>query len=175
MIIAHRKQIKQIEQIVGRLQQLEDRIDPNGPSVGAFMATVSREVAAALHATREALEARIRELSAEVHRLKEPRASCWICENVTGEPSKEMGMILAQIIEERRSQDRQWGGADHDDGHDRSDWPKFIAEHNDRAIKMARKIGTTHANGAADEYRKQLIEIAALAVAAIESHDRKPK
>lgn len=74
-------------------------------------------------------------------------------------------VVIAQVIAERFGQDRKWGGADHDDEHRRRDWLQYIREHADRATKALKGKDL-------DEYRKQLVEIAALAVAAVESHDR---
>ena len=79
--------------------------------------------------------------------------------------SSEQTVALAQVVEERVRQDRQWGGPDHDDDHKRKDWLGFIREHADRATKALQGKDL-------DEYRKQLVEIAALAVAGIESSDR---
>lgn len=79
--------------------------------------------------------------------------------------SAEQGVVLAQLVAERERQDRQWGGPDHDDDHQAKDWLRFIREHADRATRALKGRDF-------DEYRKQLVEIAALAVAGIESNDR---
>lgn len=68
--------------------------------------------------------------------------------------------VYAEIKVERASQDAKWGGPDHDDEHESEDWFSFIQEHLDRAENP-------------DVYRMQMIRVAALAVAAIESFDRK--
>ncbi len=75
-------------------------------------------------------------------------------------------LVLLDIERERVAQDKQWGGPEHDDEHSGSDFVRFIREHTDRARKAINA-------GDLDEYRKQLIEIAALAVAATESLDRR--
>lgn len=72
-------------------------------------------------------------------------------------------VVLEQIASERRRQDRQWGGASHDDDHDPREWLGFIKEHRERAVKVV---------GKPDDYRHRLVVIAALAVAAIEALDR---
>lgn len=64
-----------------------------------------------------------------------------------------------EIVAERHRQDVRWGGPDHDDEHYPSDWVSYIKEHADKAL-----------NG---NYRQRLIEVAALAVAAVESYDRR--
>ncbi len=76
-------------------------------------------------------------------------------------------VVLDQVDAERHQQDEKWGGARHDDDHQRADWVSFIKDHLDRATKAAPHD--------MDEYRQQLLEIAALAVAGIESHDRKQR
>lgn len=82
-------------------------------------------------------------------------------------------IIYQQIDAERDRQDKQWGGGGHDDDHDARDWLNFIDEHNARAKKaLAKRTGQREATPDYDEYRKQLVEVAALAVAAIEARDR---
>jgi len=69
---------------------------------------------------------------------------------------------IEEVIKERCHQDEQWGGPEHDDQHNAEDWMRFIAE----LLPGSVKHGETR-------YRRRLIEIAALAVAAIESNDRR--
>jgi hypothetical protein len=69
--------------------------------------------------------------------------------------------VIAQVIQERRMQDRQWGGSHHDDSHDLIDWIQYMG------------YQATHIKSGDPKYRERLIKIAALAVAAIESLDRK--
>lgn len=73
--------------------------------------------------------------------------------------------IFEEISAERTRQDNIWGGPGHDDTHDISDWVLFIKEH----ARMADPLTPQP-----EESRRRLIEVAALAVAAIESLDRKP-
>lgn len=70
---------------------------------------------------------------------------------------------IRQILEERRRQDQQWGGENHDDEHDACEWLAMIDEHRARARKVVHDR---------DAYRARLVVIAALALAAIESFDR---
>lgn len=112
------------------------------------------------------------ELAAAQAKLKAFAENDWLkldCAN----PSQPQVIICAQIIEERRAQDRQWGGKNHDDNHNRSEWCEFVADHLGRAKKAQSRFVSKGDQCDADEYRKQMIEIAALAMAAIESHDRK--
>lgn len=83
----------------------------------------------------------------------------------------EIDLVFDQIRQERARQDRQWGGDDHDDEHNPGDWLNFIDEHRARA----RKAVMSRANRSDEEYRKQLVEIAALAVAATQAYDRKSR
>jgi len=72
-----------------------------------------------------------------------------------------MKKILEDIRKERKRQDRQWGGADHDDQHFIEDWEEYICEF------------ANAERGPINDFRGRMICIAALAVAAIQSHDRK--
>jgi hypothetical protein len=71
--------------------------------------------------------------------------------------------IFNAIIDERHRQDEKWGGPDHDDKHSYGDWIIYLVQHLAKAsLAVSRQ-----------RYRYQLVRIAALAVAAIESFDRK--
>ena len=70
--------------------------------------------------------------------------------------------VYDEIKAERDRQDKQWGGSDHDDHHSRQDWRNYIVEF----AKDLRGRGN---------FRHQMVCIAALAVAAIESYDRQRK
>jgi hypothetical protein len=70
-----------------------------------------------------------------------------------------MYKIFDEIAAERRAQDKKWGGATHDDEHDDADWRSFIMTHNNYAC--------------GDDFRKEMIRVAALAVAAVQSFDRR--
>lgn len=72
--------------------------------------------------------------------------------------------VLADIAAERRVQDGKWGGPEHDDGHDPWQWVQLIQDYAGWARVMA---GMDR-----DKYRRRMVQIAALAVAAVESHDR---
>ena len=84
-----------------------------------------------------------------------------------------LGHVLEAVCEERQSQDRKWGGPDHDDRHDAHDWAQFIAYQN-RAIPYEAELAVDR-----EEYevivRRRFVKIAALAVAAIQSCDRKQR
>ena len=67
--------------------------------------------------------------------------------------------IFNEVLAERKRQDAKWGGAEHDDRHSKSDWQNFILVRVEDFIFR-------------DSYRRTIIEVAALAFAAIESFDR---
>lgn len=72
--------------------------------------------------------------------------------------------IAFEIVAERKRQDEKWGGAIHDDTHSARDW-KFFRRDREDAI--------THRTSEHDILdRRDLIEIAALAVAQVEVWDR---
>jgi hypothetical protein len=71
----------------------------------------------------------------------------------------ERGKILEEIHVERRAQDKQWGGANHDADNSLSDWRSYI-------LKQLRLVET---NATPQEYRPRLVKIAALAIAALEA------
>lgn len=74
-----------------------------------------------------------------------------------------MQNIIQEIQNERQSQDNQWGGPNHDDTHSGEDWLRFI-DHQGAKARLSEEGG---------QIRHRLIKIAALAIAGIESLDRK--
>lgn len=72
--------------------------------------------------------------------------------------------VYDQILAERNRQDRKWGGPDHDRQHSDNDWLAYIVKHAGKAVKWPfdRVI-----------FRRQMIRVAALAVAAVEVLDQK--
>jgi len=70
--------------------------------------------------------------------------------------------VFLEVIQERKRQDRQWGGPAHDDTHDVLAWGSYICY---QEAKLGGQITTREA-------RDRFIKIAALAVAAVESLDR---
>ena len=71
--------------------------------------------------------------------------------------------ICHEIKLERWRQIEEFGGPVHDDLHSDREWCGLIQRHNRRAVD-----GKTR-----DDFRTQMIRVAALAVAAIEAFDRK--
>ena len=74
--------------------------------------------------------------------------------------------VLREVLSERQRQDTKWGGASNDDQWNPLDWHEMIADYNGWARRMA-------CMGSHDKARNRYIQIAALAVAAVESIDRK--
>jgi Mg/Co/Ni transporter MgtE len=79
--------------------------------------------------------------------------------------------ILEEIKNEREHQDQKWGGPNHDDSH-------HLWEFAEWALQRARTISINSRPGFDSsknfsQFRRLFIEIAALAVAAIESIDRR--
>jgi len=73
--------------------------------------------------------------------------------------------ILRELEAERIRQDAKWGGPGHDDAHD----PRFFIQLIEDYAGWSRVM---FGMGSADKGRRRLLQVAALAVAAIESLDR---
>jgi len=75
--------------------------------------------------------------------------------------------VLNEVVEERTRQDGKWGGAQADDARKTpEEWCSDIEAY----VVWARQM---HRMGSQDKYRNRMKQIAALAVAACESYDRK--
>ena len=84
---------------------------------------------------------------------------------------KEM-KIFDEITKERKHQDIQWGGPKHDDQHLPRDFFKFIRWQSYKFDRAAENDPDNH-SWILYRGRARLIKIAALAIAGIESIDRK--
>ena len=73
--------------------------------------------------------------------------------------------VLIDVDNERKRQDEKWGGANHDDSHEVSDFVQLIEDYAGWARTMA-------GMSSYDKARRRLIQVAALAVACCESLDR---
>lgn len=73
---------------------------------------------------------------------------------------------ILDVTNERQRQDDKWGGPKHDDLHLITDFVQLIEDYAGWARTMANM-------NSYDKARKRLIQVAALAVAAVESIDRK--
>lgn len=88
-----------------------------------------------------------------------------------------MQSVLFEVAKERGRQDTKWGGPVHDDKHKTKEFAEFIDLRTDR-IRVFLHLnpdadGTKEPASHGETPRSLLIEIAALAVAAVESIDRK--
>ena len=70
--------------------------------------------------------------------------------------------LYREIDKERAYQDGKWGGSAADDGRSEADWESWIKEYSQ---------GEGRAKGRA--FRERMLKTAALAVAALEAHDRR--
>jgi hypothetical protein len=73
--------------------------------------------------------------------------------------------LFQEVLDERGNQDRQYG-PEHDDQHSREEWLNLLVRH----LGLATDDGSGRA--AEVRYRQQLLRVAALALAALESYDR---
>ena len=71
--------------------------------------------------------------------------------------------IFKEIEAERVAQDERWGGPEHDDKHGSYDWIAFITRNVGLAVTRPWD---------AREFRRRMVRVAALAVAAVEWVDR---
>jgi hypothetical protein len=72
--------------------------------------------------------------------------------------------IFHEVLEERSRQEKRWGGPSHDDTHNYHDWANFI---------IAQISKDKFSFKSPEEFERRMINIAALAFAAIESNQRK--
>lgn len=75
---------------------------------------------------------------------------------------------IASVLEERQRQDAQWGGPETDDSRSLADWGTYIQKQHSELLMQAIFPEPDMA-----ESRERLVKIAALAVSAIASIDRK--
>jgi len=76
--------------------------------------------------------------------------------------SRKLVSILSEIIEERNKQDLKWGVQDHDP----LKWNAILGEEFGEVSKSILENNSYN-------YREELIQVASVAIAAIECHDRK--
>jgi hypothetical protein len=74
--------------------------------------------------------------------------------------------VIDEVVAERLRQDEKWGGPEADDSRkDEFAWTADIQAYTTWANQMARM-------GSGEKYRRRMMQVAALAVAACESYDR---
>lgn len=69
--------------------------------------------------------------------------------------------LFAEIDAERSRQDDKWGGSEHDDTHSIEAWVAYIV------VQLGEAVDTDNAVA-----RRQLVRVAAMAIAAVEVLDR---
>lgn len=89
--------------------------------------------------------------------------------SATGPVTEEEARVYEDVRVERWAQDRKWGGPCHDDEHDPGDWQSYIKQHLQEADINPRSCKANNPT----LYRRQMVRVAALAVAAIQSFDRR--
>ena len=119
-----------------------------------FFRQPKRDYGGGLVEVREA-KAKIRELEAKIADLTAQLAA-W----------EKQGAVLADISRERARQDGKWGGQAHDDNHSTADFVQLIEDYAGWARTMA-------GMNSPDKARNRLVQVAALACAAVEVLDRK--
>lgn len=68
--------------------------------------------------------------------------------------------LYREVDNEREFQDRKYGGPNHDDELGIEDWVRIIVAHAEKPLD------------APEQFRRQMVRVAALAIAAVEVHDR---
>lgn len=76
--------------------------------------------------------------------------------------------LLQEIVHERQHQDAMHGGPAHDDTYERHDWIQLICDY-----ASSPRMRTVKAAETPEQFEKHMIQVAALAVAAIQSSRRK--
>ena len=79
-----------------------------------------------------------------------------------------LARVLSEVEDRRKEQDAQWGGPKHDDDHRPSDWARYMRKFISRANKQYPRVKADW-----EIYESRLLDVAALAVAAIQSSRRK--
>lgn len=74
--------------------------------------------------------------------------------------------VLGMVAAERERQDGKWGGPQHDDEHSTAEFVQLIQDYAAWARVMA-------GMGSREKARRRLVQVAALAVAAVESIERR--
>ena len=81
--------------------------------------------------------------------------------------------IFNEVSEERSAQDKQWGGPEHDDTNSCWNWILYILSHARAGGAKVRGVpAMKDIPEALHLFRYQMVRVAALAIAAIESVDR---
>lgn len=79
----------------------------------------------------------------------------------------QLEQVIQEIRDERLRQDVQWGGPEHDDAQPMSYFLESIDQ------KLCRQVVLALLEDEREDARRRLVQMAALAIAAIESFDRR--
>lgn len=77
--------------------------------------------------------------------------------------------VLLELLDERKAQDRRFGGPSHDDEHELGDWLDFIR----KQMQVGGRTNTFITASQRASYRAALVKAGALAIAALEAFDRR--
>jgi hypothetical protein len=75
--------------------------------------------------------------------------------------------VLRDVIEEREKQDKKWG----EQNHAPAVWQNILMEEVGAASKAV--LDYVFGSGSVEDYRAEMVQVAAVAIAAIESFDRR--
>lgn len=96
-----------------------------------------------------------------------------ICSELMDDASDELYRIHNEIIGERRKQDEEWGGPEHEDTHGAFEWMEFRRKREEKMTDAYMQRGRPFDAGYFhNTTRRELVIMAALCVAQIESMDR---
>lgn len=79
--------------------------------------------------------------------------------------------VLALVGDKREVQDAQWGGPEHDDKHTKLEWMDFISKQVEKFAVNLINRGDAYMD--TPDAKDRFVNIAALAIAALESFERK--
>lgn len=79
--------------------------------------------------------------------------------------------VVDMIAEERARQDQQWGGPAQDDKHEPLEWMEYIGQQLEKFAKNLIVRGEPYCD--TPDARQRFVKVAALAIAALESFERK--
>lgn len=88
----------------------------------------------------------------------------------TVDPNGNDQMDVYQAIEAERNRQKAWGSDEFDKGNTRNDWIAYIVSYAGDAAKVKKK----EKSGTEEDMRfvRNLVKVAALAIAAIEAHEK---
>lgn len=82
-----------------------------------------------------------------------------------------MDKVISEVVDERYRQENKWGQQNHSP----AEYLMILGEEVGEANKAALETHFKYEGNNPDDYRKELIQIAAVAIAAVECYDRNKK